>query len=239
MLKSPVYTQLPRAISTFLGIPFEETVRRLSEGFPHHHRLATEEFLARVPEPRDLESLLEWYRTTDAYIWGLGARHLAYDYQFVHTNKTLLSLCGEPRRTVLFLGDAIGTLSMLSKERGLYPIYHDLAGSRTAEFAQHRFTQLGMQIPTYLTDGWNPTFTIKADVVLAHSFFEHLPNIDDWLSALAPVLEVDGLLIARNDWFDGWEQAMADHGFIGIDTLELVPGSPEGGLVEVWRLANR
>ena len=60
-------------IAAFLGIPESEAAARLAKGFGYQHQAVNDDF--RRCNPRTDEELLNWYRTTEEYIWELSAYH--------------------------------------------------------------------------------------------------------------------------------------------------------------------
>lgn len=173
---------------------------RLAKGFHENHRLVAEDFNEAGTDVNDPESLLNWYRTTEAYIWELTTYHLDERFNYSGMCDGVAShLKGAGKKSVLALGDGIGDLSMRCAEEGLAATYHDLEGSRTAEFAMYRFNRAGAKVNTLFTDSFDPILGArKFDAVVALDFFEHLVNVDSWVMAVYKTLKKGGVFQAQN-----------------------------------------
>jgi len=186
-------------ISIFLGVPLQEARDRLSQGFHHNHALVAKDFNDAGTNANDEASLLEWYRTTDAYIWELSAYHLSPGFNYSGMCQGQVNhLTTREKPRVLCMGDGIGDLALACAKGGLDPVYHDLKNSRTADFAQTRFS-INHPIEVHLTETFDPDFlTHEYDAVVALDFFEHLFNVEEWVQASFDMLRPDGLFIAQN-----------------------------------------
>jgi dTDP-4-dehydrorhamnose reductase len=187
-------------ISIFLDLPQDQVRDRLAKGFHHNHALVAQDFRAQNTDPEDDGSLLDWYTGTDAYIWELSAYHLEEGFNYRGMCQGVCEyLKREGKRDVLVLGDGIGDLTLDLAEVGLNPIYHDLTGSLTAEFAQFRFELHHPEIFVHTTGDFVPRFDKdQNDAVVALDFFEHLPNVEDWVRAVYRNLRPGGLFLAQN-----------------------------------------
>lgn len=182
-------------ISNFLRLNPVDVEAKLKKGFiPLHHGVA-EDF--RAANPTNDDELLEWYRGTEAYIWELSAYHLDPGFNYDGMIEGIaVHLQGLGKQKVLCLGDGVGDLSIRLKEKGLTPVYHDLKGGRTAEYAQSRFNG---EIEVKLTDSWNPNFKASTyDAVVALDFFEHLTEVEAWTKNVVASLKVGGQFLAQN-----------------------------------------
>ena len=250
MFDATTFHNIPVAISGFMKMSIAQVLTRLGRGFWNNHVDATNDFVDSGANPLDNDSLIEWYKATDAYIWELGAWHWGDRGKAITAeHQEVFDVCVGTVHDVLVLADGIGTLSMQLRERGLNPTYNDLNGSRTANFAQYRFNY---EIPVLLTDSFEPRLgdPEQFDAVIAHAFFEHIPNIPDWLDAIHSVLRPGGLMFVKNDWITG---TSADNRTVAIpmhleanlavgrDWYSLVP--PHGfehvsgghNVIETWR----
>lgn len=196
-------------IAAFLHVPYDEAADRLGAGFGTLHGAVAEDFHAASPSTD--EELLAWYRSTDAYIWELSAYHLDPGFNYKGMCEGIaVHLKGQDKTRVVALGDGIGDLTLTLAEHGLKPVYHDLAHSRTAEFALARF-ELGRREPVdwILSAGWSPPLGNDfADAIVALDFFEHLTDVEGWARNCAAALKPGGLLLAQNAFAIGDE----DHG---------------------------
>ena len=190
-------------IAEFLDVPLSAAVERLERGFHANHALVAEDF--RLMSPRNDDELLEWYMITEAYIWELSAYHLDEGFNYIGMCRGIAEkLAVEQKWDVLVLGDGIGDLTMTLHDSGLKPFYHDLHGSKTAEFARYRhyerYTKQGIQAPDALyTDRWHCGIGEEQwDAVVALDFMEHLPNVEEWARACARGIRPGGYLAAQN-----------------------------------------
>ena len=103
--------QRARELSIFLGRPLDWCKEKLFRGFGPLHQAVAEDFRAANPQSDD--ELLNWYRTTEAYIWELSAYHSNSAFNYMGMCQGIaerLSTCGVKR--VLCLGDGIGDLTL-------------------------------------------------------------------------------------------------------------------------------
>lgn len=174
-----------------------------TESFQKHHDAIAKEF--RAVNPISDERLLSWYRHTDKYIWELTAYHLDERFNYAGTCATIAKTIQDVgQNDVLVLGDGIGTLYIHLHNALLFPVYHDLEDSFTALFAKYRFANASIEINTRLTAAWNPwqlapeNDQFKYGAIVALDFFEHLPNVEDWVRVCHKILRPGGLFLAQN-----------------------------------------
>jgi dTDP-4-dehydrorhamnose reductase len=222
-------------IALFLGITETEAETRLQKGFGYQHGEVAADW--RRANPRTDEEILEWYRTTETYCWELSAYHADRGFNYAGMCQGIserLKAAGAKR--VLCLGDGIGDLTLALHRAGFEAIYHDLEGSRTAEFAKFRFWRhTGEQMKTQLTGGWAPAIANcqPYDAVVSLDFMEHVDDVPSWTAAVKNALIPGGLFcaqnafglgsgengsipchLARNDRFEkDWDPLLADMGF--------------------------
>jgi SAM-dependent methyltransferase len=203
-------------IALFLGLPLDEVRRRLACGFGHLHNEVTHDLNRRFPRvPRTDAEILEWYRTTEAYIWELTAYHEDIGFNYAGMCKGIgEGLVAHGCRNVLCLGDGIGDLTLtLCRQFNLFAWYHDLEGSRTAEYAQFRFwRQTGRDCGEgILSKDFSPprigpenflSATVRPyegfDAVASLDFLEHVPNVEEWVRAVHGYLRPGGMFVAQN-----------------------------------------
>ena len=109
-------------------------------------------------------------------------------------------LADENRRNVLILGDGIGTLTMKCREAGIAAVYHDLADSRTMQFAKHRIGSEEFYFCHNLSIDWNPPALTKDfyDAVISLDFLEHVTDVEKWTRFVYGTLRRGGLFLAQN-----------------------------------------
>lgn len=191
-------------ISSFLGIEYSEVLNRIQEGFHHNHALVAKDFNDAGTDVNDPDSLLNWYRTTDAYIFELTAYHLEEGFNYSGMCEGIVNHCISKGYTkVLCLGDGIGDLSIALYEAGLKPTYHDLEGGKTASYV----TSINPGFDQVLTEGWPADFGEENyDAVVALDFFEHLVNVEEWATATYNALKIGGGFLAQNAFSIGDEE---------------------------------
>lgn len=209
---------------------------KLAKGFGPLHNAVTEDFNhsvkrfitrtgvavgTKIGAPANDAELLEWYRTTDSYIYELSAYHCDPGFNYAGMCKgilqTLLARMNEaylgemsvgiwPVYRVLCLGDGVGSLTIALMDGGLEPVYHDLAGSRTAAFAAARFEmRFADSVEQLLSTDFNPpagpmpdSLDRSFDAVVSLDFLEHVTNVEDWVRFIWKVLKVEGVFCAQN-----------------------------------------
>jgi SAM-dependent methyltransferase len=226
-------------IAEFFNIPPAEAQAKLALGFHAMHKRVAEDF--RRAAPKTDEELLEWYRQTEAYIWELTAYHGDPGFNYAGMCRGIaehLDRLDKPR--VLCLGDGVGDLTLTLWHHGLQPTYHDLQGSKTAEFAIFKLTRVidgpgRDSLRFHMTQDWEPTFPELAyDAVVALDFLEHLPDVEAWCRAIYRSLVSGGETcfqnafsigsgsegsipchLSTNDhWTEDWEPLMRTIGFV-------------------------
>lgn len=233
--------QRAKEISDFLGVPFEDAAHRIMQGFHFNHKEVADDF--KAANPTNDELLLSWYRNTTGYIYELTTYHLIEDHYDNRSRGIAVHLKNLNKPKVLVVGDGIGDLSIVLKQQGVEPTYHDLADSKTAGFAQYRFEQMGLSIQTEMTVDFMPTFPVNTyDAVVAYDFMEHLPEQDVplWTLSLYNSLVPGGIFQTENafgiglhnledgtssipqheasgeKWVTGWVPLLNEIGFIDM-----------------------
>ncbi len=194
------HAERAREIALFLGINEDTAADRMNLGFEVLHQFVAQDFRRFAPESDD--QLLDWYRRTEAYIWELSAYHAHPGFNYSGMCRGIVErLKAAGAKQVLCLGDGIGDLTLALKLAGLEPTYHDLAGSRTAAFAEFRlWLRCPSPIWVHETQSWDPTELEgpEYDAVVALDFFEHCTSVPDWLRTTQRVLKPGGYLMTVN-----------------------------------------
>ena len=190
-----------REIAFFLGKDETYSCERLLRGFHAAHAEVAADF--RRANPCDDQALLDWYRTTESYIWELSAYHCESGFNYAGMCSGIAErLAAAGARRVVCLGDGIGDLTLALALKGLEPVYHDLAGSRTACFAEFRFRALLGRTPELVeTSDWSAAPLRAAgpyDAVVSLDFLEHVTDVEAWACAIRDVLQPGGWLMAQN-----------------------------------------
>lgn len=189
-------------LSIFFGIRLDEARAKLSQGFGPLHNAVSDDF--RVANPQGDEALLlSWYRTTESYIWELSAYHEDAGFNYLGMCSGIATrLKNEPNcKRVLCLGDGIGDLTLALDRAGFDATYHDLAGSRTQDYAEFRFWRnTGREIQFDRTANFEPALAANQpyDAIVSLDFLEHVPNVEEWVRAVHAALRPGGLFAAQN-----------------------------------------
>jgi len=131
------------------------------------------------------ESVLNFYRQTDSYIYELmAANHVIQTlYSFGIMQRKIASL---PIKNILDYGAGAGTLSILLAQSGLRPVYLDLE-SPMMTFARWRFERRGLDIPIIDVETCDIT-SLKKDAILCTEVVEHVSDVPGLLNMLCNVL---------------------------------------------------
>lgn len=186
-------------ISSFLEVDYGDVLERLRTGFHRNHALVAQDFNEFGANVNEDGSLLDWYRSTDAYIYELSAYHLEEGFNYSGMCDGIaqhLTAVGKP--DVLTLGDGIGDLTIRLAKEGLNPTYHDLAGSLTYRFAEYRLWRENVKCNFMLTSTFDPVLDGEYDAVIALDFLEHVVNVSEWVHRIYEVLRPGGVFLAQN-----------------------------------------
>lgn len=185
-------------LALFSGMNLETATGKLSCGFRHLHQEVARDF--RRLNPQDDVALLEWYRNTDAYLWELSAYHEDRGFNYAGMCRGIserLKQLGV--KSVLVMGDGIGTMTLHFAKQGFDATYHDLAGSRTARFAAFRYwRQTGREMPQCLTIDWAPDLAGQYDAIVCSDFLEHVTDVPSWVKAMRGCLKPGGVMFTQN-----------------------------------------
>jgi dTDP-4-dehydrorhamnose reductase len=191
-----------RELALFMGKREDECLTHLNRGFHPIHQEVTDDF--NTFQPADQEDLLYWYRSTEEYLWELSFYHADRGFNYSGMCQGIAErLKAAGMKRILCLGDGIGDLTLSLIRAGFDAVYHDLTGSRTAEFAQFRFwMHLGRYAPTAMGTNWTPNLGRgEYDAVISLDFLEHIPadpGVPAWTAAIRDAIVPGGLMLVQN-----------------------------------------
>lgn len=188
-----------REIALFFGITEAAALERVNRGFGPLHNDVAADWNAANPKADD--QILDWYRKTESYIWELTAYHLHPGFNYSGMCDGIAEhLKSAGLKRVLCLGDGIGDLTLALSKAGMEAFYHDLSGSRTAQFAAFRFwNQTGNSMSRVLSNGWAPEIgKAEWDAIVSLDFLEHVTDVPAWTRAIRDGLKPGGLFFAQN-----------------------------------------
>lgn len=188
-------------LAMFFGCGFEAAQARLGLGFGPNHTAVAGDWRASNPGTDD--EILSWYKLTSAYCWELSAYHADPGFNYSGMCRGITEhLKAHEKHRVLCLGDGIGDMTLALAEAGLDAVYHDLQGSRTQEFAFFRFVRRNAKVKVLCTSTFEPPRLDEQmepfEAIIAHDFFEHVINVEDWARAVFDMLRPGGLFLAQN-----------------------------------------
>jgi hypothetical protein len=200
-------------IALFGLTSYREAEAKLELGFSKLHAAVRDDFNRATP--RSDAELLDWYRDTESYIWELSAYHRDQGFNYTGMCAGIVGrLTAAGIGTVLCLGDGIGDLTITLHRAGLKSTYHDLAGSKTADFAHlHFWARTGQEMASLLTEDWDPRIIAsqRFDAVVSLDFLEHMPNVPAWTEAIKVTLRPGGFFCAQNAFGIGSEGSIPMH----------------------------
>lgn len=187
-----------KEIAAFLHISEASALERLRQGFAANHQAVNDEY--RKANCKSDDTILDWYRSTEQYIWELSAYHLDERFNYAGQCRGIIErLKAAGARDVLCLGDGIGDLTADMRAAGMNAWYNDLAGSRTAAFARFRYwMRTGDDLPSVLTSGWSPDIGGPWDAIVSLDFLEHVTDVPSWVQRIKESLAPSGLFCAQN-----------------------------------------
>ena len=185
-------------IALFLEMDEAAARRKLAQGFGPLHKAVSDDFDAANPQTD--EALLDWYRGTTSYIWELTAYHEDAGYNYTGMVKGIVDRLKGIDGEVLCLGDGVGTVTLALRDAGVKAVYHDLAGSRTAAFAEFRlWRRHGRVGDTECTPTWEPALSKgRYAATVSLDFMEHVTDVPAWTRAIHESLKPGGVSLFQN-----------------------------------------
>ena len=157
----------------------------------------------RDAEPRSPEAILDFYQSTELYIWALMQWHASVArkpyWDALHRLCELVPNDG-PKKVFDF-GCGIGTDSLFLASRGYDVMLVDVAGP-TLEFARHRFQRRGLKARFVESSSPLPNPPETFDAVVCFDVFEHLPEPLGAAKQLVGALKPGGVLLQQGGFLD-------------------------------------
>jgi len=181
-------------LSTFTGMSHEACRERLRT-----YSMAEMADAWRRADPKNPEQIIEFYSTTDLYIWELMQWHasparLGYWHALAELVRRWPPRDGY--RRVLDFGCGVGTDALFLASQGYDVTLVDVPGL-TFEFARHRFRRRSLaarfvesRVPLPEPDG-------TYDVVVCFDVFEHLPDPLEAARRLVAALRPAGIMLQQ------------------------------------------
>ena len=128
------------------------------------------------------ENPLDFYRNSDLYIFALTLYQTKLQDAGVH-DWLRENIKRYGWKTMLDYGGGIGEYTIIGKKAGLEVVYLDVRGSKTADYALHRFYKNEIGQPLFWAEGHK--IDKDFDVVVAMDVFEHLENPQEVIEQIA------------------------------------------------------
>lgn len=205
-LKAPSFTFEPifltdedvEDLATFTGLAPDVCRKRV-----HDYSLVQLADAWRRADPKSPVEILDFYRSTDLYIWEQVQWHAsASRTPYWQALRTLVE-CFPPTagfRRVYDFGGGIGTDALYLASRGYEVTLVDVDGP-SFRFAQHRFRRRGLQARFEVSHSTLPAPSNTYDIILCFDVFEHLPEPLEAVRRLVAALRPGGL-IAQTGTFE-------------------------------------
>jgi len=188
-------------LASFTGMTSEDCRRRLEAYTNAEHAEAW-----RRANPTTPEAILDFYRSTDLYVWELMQWHASKDraslWQALATFVERFPARSGYGRVYDF-GCGIGTDGLFLADRGYEVTLVDVDGP-TFAFAKHRFERRGL--PAHFVESRSPLPEPGGtyDAIICFDVFEHLPDPLAAARRLVGALRPGGVLVQRGS-FDSEE----------------------------------
>jgi hypothetical protein len=123
--------------------------------------------------PKYKDNVMDFYRETDLYIFGLSRYQKQLQEKNFHEWLSQF-IRNYNIRSVLDYGGGIGEYTIVACNAGAETVYQDIMGSETANYALYRFDKHGIKQPEL----WNENYVIDRDfdLIIAMDIFEHLED---------------------------------------------------------------
>jgi SAM-dependent methyltransferase len=193
-------------LASFTGMTPEDCRQRI-EGYTNaEHAEAW-----RRADPETPEEMLDFYRSTDLYVWELMQWHASPDRTLVWHALSTVADQFKPTagfRRVYDFGCGIGTDGLFLAERGYDVTLVDVDGP-AFRFAQHRFERRGLRARFVESSSPLPKPDGMYDIAICLDVFEHLPDPLEAAKRIARAVRPGGLFIQQASF--GYEEIHPCH----------------------------
>lgn len=184
-------------LADFTGMSREACLERLRSYSPVELADAWHRSVPRTPD-----ELLNFYRSTDLYVWDLLQWHASQDRQEhrqVLEELTARFPAASGYARVYDFGAGVGTDALFLASRG-YDVTLVDVDSPAFRFARRRFERRGLQARFVESTSQLPEPDQLYDIIVCFDVFEHLPDPLAAARRLTGALRPDGLLVQEADF---------------------------------------
>lgn len=186
-------------LSTYSGMTPKACLERLHSYSPNELAEAWHR-----TNPTTTHEILQFYRTTDLYVWDLMQWHASPARRSYWEALTTFATKFGPEagyRTVYDFGCGVGTDALFLASRGYRVTAVDVDGP-AFRFAQHRFERRGMRASFIKSDSALPRPNGIFDAVVCFDVFEHLDDPLKAAGVLVNALRPGGILAQTGSFED-------------------------------------
>ncbi len=191
---SALDVKIAKRVFRELEIYLNKPIEKISQEYWGLKEAEEAEKQKRIANAETIEEVLNYYRTTDYFLY-----ELIY-WEALKSKQTefrkLYYLCRKMKIDKLVdFGGGVGGLSIFMASWGLRCDYLDVPG-KTFDFAKWRFKRRNLEIQLYSDAGALPLS--RYDGVVAYDVLEHLFNIEEVIEKINQTLKSGGYFISRS-----------------------------------------
>ena len=182
-------------LASFTSFSAEECRTRLASYSLSEHAAAW-----KGADPRAPEAIMDFYKTTDLYIWELMQWHASvhrFPYRAALEDFAVRFPRASGYTRVLDYGSGVGSDSIFLASRGYDMTLVDVPGP-TFEFAKHRFRRRKLKASFVEATSPLPELEGPFDAAVCFDVFEHLPNPVEAARRIVRALRPDGILLEQS-----------------------------------------
>jgi 2-polyprenyl-3-methyl-5-hydroxy-6-metoxy-1,4-benzoquinol methylase len=181
-----------------LEIYLNKPIEKISQEFWSREQAEEAERQNRVAEAKSSKEILDYYKTTERYLYeliyweALKSKQIEFKKVYLFCSKMKIN-------RLLDFGGGVGGLSIFMAQRGLKCDYLDVPG-KTSDFAKWRFRQRNLEINSYANAETLPPSAYNA--VIAFDVLEHLFDVEEAIGKTERALRNKGYFISRSTFGD-------------------------------------